>query len=143
MAHISSLSSMARSLKVAVFLVSTAAESVGVKGICSVASVSRGAFWPTIYADVSVNVVVENKTRSNLVRLVGKMLSCRHTSGTCLVLRRRVGRRHLHIRDHLANVPFDHKHDIRFSLSVLPVAFDGPRVFPPLQCFSAARVARG
>ena len=37
-------------------------------------------------------------------------------------------RKTLHIRDHLPNVPFDHKHDTRFSPSVLSVAVDGPPV---------------
>ena len=36
----------------------------------------------------SITVIAENKTHSNLVRLVGRMLSYRHTSSTCLVLRR-------------------------------------------------------
>ena len=30
----------------------------------------------------------------------------------------------LHSRDHVPNVPFDHKHDIQFSLSVLSVVVD-------------------
>ena len=30
----------------------------------------------------------------------------------------------LHIRDHVPNVPLDHKHDIQFSLSVLSVVVD-------------------
>ena len=34
----------------------------------------------------------------------------------------------LHIRDHLPSVTFDHKHHIRFLLSVLSVAVDGPPV---------------
>ena len=63
-----------------------------------------------------VTVFVENETHSDLVRLVGKILSCRHTS--C--------KRTLRIRDHLPNVPFDHKHDIRFLLSILSVVVDGP-----------------
>ena len=41
-----------------------------------------------------VTEVVENKTRSRLVRLVGKMLPCRHTSCTCLFLCWRTGKRH-------------------------------------------------
>ena len=63
-----------------------------------------------------VTVFVENETHSDLVRLVGKILSCRHTS--C--------KRTLRIRDHLPNVPFDHKHDIRFLLSILSVVVDCP-----------------
>ena len=39
-----SLSSTTRALKVAVSLVSTAAEAVGVKGICSVGSVGKNTF---------------------------------------------------------------------------------------------------
>ena len=34
----------------------------------------------------------------------------------------------LHIRDHAPDVPFDHKHDIQFSLSVLSVVVDDPPV---------------
>ena len=32
----------------------------------------------------------------------------------------------LHIRDHVPNVPFDHKHDVQFSLAVLSIAVDDP-----------------
>ena len=41
-----------------------------------------------------VAVFVKNKTRSNLIRSVGKLLSCGHTNCTCLILCRRTGRRH-------------------------------------------------
>ena len=87
---------MTRVLKMAVSLVSTAAEAVGVKGTCSVVSVGRGTCWPTIHADVSGSSLysLRTKTRSNLIRLVGELLSCRHTSCTCLILCRRAGRRH-------------------------------------------------
>ena len=58
-----------------------------------------------------VTVFVENEAHSNLVRLVGKMLSCR----TCLVLCGRAGRKHCTFAiSNSPNVPFDHKHDIRF-----------------------------
>ena len=40
-----------------------------------------------------IAVFVQNKTRSNLIRSVGKLLSCGHTSCTCLILRRRTGGR--------------------------------------------------
>ena len=41
-----------------------------------------------------VTVFVENETHSSLIRMVGKLLSCRHASCTCLILCRRAGRRH-------------------------------------------------
>ena len=41
-----------------------------------------------------VTVFVEHQTHSSLIRLVGKLLSCRHSSCTCLILCRRAGRRH-------------------------------------------------
>ena len=63
--HGSSLSSTARSLKVAVFLMPTAAEVVGVKGICSGASVGRGTFSPTIFADVPRSSLFSLRTKRN------------------------------------------------------------------------------
>ena len=41
-----------------------------------------------------VTVFVKNKTRFNLTRSVGKLLSCRNTSCTCLILCGRAGGRH-------------------------------------------------
>ena len=41
----------------------------------------------------NVTVFVDNETHSGLIRLVDKLLSCRHTSCTCLILCRRAGRR--------------------------------------------------
>ena len=61
--YISSLSSMIRALKVAVSLVLTAAEAVGVKGTCSVVSVGRCTCWPTMYTDVSGSSLYSLKTK--------------------------------------------------------------------------------
>ena len=72
-----------------------------------------------------VTVFVENGTHSGLIHLVGKMLACLHTSCTCLVLCRRAGRRHCTFAIICPNVPFDHKHEIRFLPSVLLVVADG------------------
>ena len=41
-----------------------------------------------------IAVFVNNKTRSYLIRSVGELLSCGHTSCTCLILCRRAGGRH-------------------------------------------------
>ena len=121
--HGSSMSYMARSSKVAVFLMSKAAEAVGVKGICSVGSVGKGTFFANLICGCIgiVTVFVENETHSDQVfgslgrkGVVGSPYEL-HVYGFVWTSWKKT----LHIRDHLPNVPFDRKHDIRFLLSVL------------------------
>ena len=108
--HGSSMSYMARSSKVAVFLMSKAAEAVGVKGICSVGSVGKGTFKPTLYADVSGSSLCSLRTNHTptwiLVPLVGKVLSgspCElYVSGFVWTSSKKT----LHIRHQLPDVPF-------------------------------------
>ena len=119
---------MARTSKVALFLMSTAAEAVTVISICSVGSGGKGTFLTNQKCGCIgiVTVFVENETLSDLVRLVGKMLSCRHTSCTCLVSCRRAVRRHCTFVIICPMSLFDYKHDIRFLPSVLSVVVGGP-----------------
>ena len=67
----------------------------GGKGTCSVASRGRGKCCPNHTCGcVRIIAVVKNKTHSNLIRSVGKLLWCGHASCTCLILCRRTGGRH-------------------------------------------------
>ena len=73
-----------------------------------------------------VTVFVENETHSSLLRFVGKLLSCHHSCCTCLVLRRRTGRRHCTFSI-MRPCPFrpQARHPW-FLPSVLSVVVDGP-----------------
>ena len=119
---------MTRTLKVAVSLASTAAEAVGVKGICSIVSVGRGMFRPTIHADVSGSSLYsfKNETRSSLIRLIGLLLSCRHTSCTCLILCRRTGGRHCAFAIVCPMFLSTRSRTLGFHLSFLSAVVDDP-----------------
>ena len=86
----------------------------------------RGSSCPTIHADVSGSSLYSLRTHSGPIRLAGKMLSCRHTSCTCLMFVWANWKNTLHIPDHLHRVLFDHKHDFRFLPSILTIVVDAP-----------------
>ena len=75
---------------------------VGCGGSCRRQGYVFGCFWRQRYVLSNllcgciriVAVLVKTETHCSLIRSVGKLLSFRHTSCTCLILCRRAGRRH-------------------------------------------------
>ena len=71
-----------------------------------------------------VTVFTKNKTLSSLTLLIGCLLSCRHTSCTCLILCRRAGGRHCAFA--VVCPVCDRKLDTRFSPQILSAVVDAP-----------------